>query len=250
MREDRLVRAASPTPLVGRAEERAAIAGALRALPLHPGTIVAIEGEPGIGKSRLLDHLAGRAAAEGFTVVGARASEFESDLPYALWTEALDRHLADAGERRVARLVLPDAAALAAVLPALAAAPAPSDRHRTHRALRDLLERLAGTRPLVLWLDDVQWADPASIDALAALARRPPAGPVLFAMTAREGQLPAGLAHALAGAHGDDRVIALRPRPLSESEAAELVGEAAAAIYRQAGGNPFYLEQLARVQLR
>ena len=43
-------------------------------------------------------------------------------------------------------------------------------------------------------------------------------------------------------------MIALRPRPLSESEAAELVGEAAAAIYRQAGGNPFYLEQLARVR--
>ena len=125
-------------------------------------------------------------------MLGARASEFESDLPYALWTEALDRHLADIGERRVSRMGLADPAALAALLPALAGAPTPAagDRHRTHRALRDLLERLAATRPLVLWMDDVHWADPASVDALAALVRRPPAAPVLLAVAAREGQLP------------------------------------------------------------
>jgi DNA-binding CsgD family transcriptional regulator/tetratricopeptide (TPR) repeat protein len=238
--------------LVGRAREREAIAGALEALPARPGAIVAIEGEPGIGKSRLLDHLTARAAADGATVLGARASEFEGDLPYALWTEALDRHLSDAGERRVSRMGLADPGALAALLPALAgvgaAQPAPGDRHRAHRALRDLLERLAAVRPLVVWMDDVHWADPASLDALAALVRRPPAAPVLFAVTAREGQIPAGLALALAGAYREERVIALRLAPLNETEAAELVGEAAAAIFPHSGGNPFYLEQLARVR--
>jgi DNA-binding CsgD family transcriptional regulator len=236
--------------LVGRAREREAIAGALRDLPERPGTVVALEGEPGIGKSRLLGHLAASAAAGGATVLGARASEFESDLPYALWTEALDDHLAELGERRVSRLGLADGAALAAVLPALAGVAseaAPGDRHRTHRAVRDLLERLAAVRPLVLWMDDMHWADPASLDALAALVSRPPAAPVLFAVAAREGQLPERLALALVGAHRDDRVLALRLSPLSETEAAELVGEAASAIYPQTGGNPFYLEQVARV---
>jgi predicted ATPase len=81
-------------------------------------------------------------------------------------------------------------------VPALADAdgePAPRDRHRTHRALRDLLERLAAVRPLVLCMDDVHWADPASVDALAALVRRPPTTAVVLAVALREGQAPAAL---------------------------------------------------------
>ena len=186
--------------------EREAIAAALRALP----GVVAIEGEPGIGKSRLLAHLI--ASADRFTVLGARASEFERDLPYALWSEALDADVAASG-----------------------------GRHGTHRALRARLEELATPRPAVLWMDDVQWADPESIDALAALVRRPPASPVLIALAAREGQMPAPLAAALA--HG---ATTLSLAPLTAAEAAELVGPQAGALYPVAGGNPFYLEQLAR----
>ena len=212
--------------LVGRAREREAIAAALREWRC---SVVAIEGEPGIGKSRLLGHLAASAAAGGATVLGARASEFESDLPYALWTEALDGHLADLGERRVSRLGLADPAGLEAVLPAFAGATskaATGDRHRMHRALRDLLERLAAARRLVLWMDDVHWADPASLDAMVALVSRPPTAPALLAVAAREGRLPDRLALALAGAQREDRALALRLEPLSEAEAAELVGEA------------------------
>src|SRR3954465_5646003 len=73
--------------LVGRARERDAIAAAVQALPSSRGTVLAIEGEPGIGKSRLLAHLP--AAADRCSVVAARASEFEADLPYALWIDAL-----------------------------------------------------------------------------------------------------------------------------------------------------------------
>ena len=241
--------AGSPLPLVGRARECEAIASALEAVRGGRGGVVAIEGEPGIGKSRLLAHLEAGAAADGCTVVAGRASEFEADLPYALWTDALDRHLAEAGERRLSRLGLADPAALGVALPVLAelaAAPPQGDRHRTHRALRDLLERLAAGRMLVLCLDDVHWADAASVDALAALVRRPARGRVLLALAAREGQLPAGLAAALSAALREDRLTRLVPAPLSEREAAELVGEAADRIYPESGGNPFYLEQLAR----
>ncbi|HWH96661.1 MAG TPA: AAA family ATPase, partial [Baekduia sp.] len=237
--------------LVGRASEQQAIAGALRDLPGRSGLVLAVEGEPGIGKSRLLEHLAGEAEAVAAVVVGARASEFERDLPYALWTEALDRHLAGAGERRRSPLELADPDALATVLPALGGvtpASGPVERHRLHRALRELLEQLAAARPLVVWMDDLQWADPASVGALAALVHRPPAAAVLLAVAAREGLMPAELARALAGAHRDDRIIALSPGPLSEAEAIELIGDAAATIFPQAGGNPFYLEQLARVR--
>jgi DNA-binding NarL/FixJ family response regulator len=245
------VTATPPPGLVGRAAEREAVAHALRALRDRPGGVLVLEGEPGIGKSLLLAHLAKHAAADGCTVLEARASEFEADLPYALWTDALDGHLAAAGERRIARLGLSDPGALAGALPALAGLagePTQADRHRAHRALRDLLERLAATRALVLCLDDVHWADPASCDALAALVRRPPTAPVLLALATREGQLPSTLAASLGGALREERAVVLALAPLSETEAAKLIGDAAATIYPQTGGNPFYLEQLARVR--
>jgi DNA-binding NarL/FixJ family response regulator len=241
------VSGASPPEIVGRAAERAAIADAVAVVhDGRSGMVVVVEGEPGIGKSRLLEHLA--TVAVRCTVLTARASEFEADLPYALWTEALDRHLAGVGERRVARLGLADPGALAVAVPAVAPLGGEAgDRHRVHRALRDLLERLAAPRPLVLCLDDVHWADPASLDALAAVVRRPPSGPVLIALATREGQQPAVLATALGAAAREDRMTALTLGPLSEAEAVELVGAPATTIYALAGGNPFYLQQLARV---
>jgi ATP/maltotriose-dependent transcriptional regulator MalT len=241
--------AASLPPLVGRSGERRAIASAVEALGAGLGGIVWIEGEPGIGKSRLLAHLEAEAASGGCTVLAGRATEFEADLPYALWTDALDRHLADLGERRLSRLGIADPSALGMALPALGepGQPPQGDRHRTHRALRDLLERLASTRPLALSLDDVHWSDSESVDALAALIRRPASGPVLLAVATREGQPPAALAAARSAALREERLKRLAPAPFSAAEAAELVGAAAGAIYSQSGGNPFYLEQLARV---
>ena len=135
------------------------------------------------------------------------------------------------------------------MLPALAeraGGPVAADRHRTHRALRDLLERLAATRPLVLCLDDVHWADPGSGEALAALLHRPPAGPVLLAVAARAGRWPPVLEVAIAAAEREQRATRLALAPLSAAEARELVGADAGSVYGDSGGNPFYLEQLAR----
>jgi DNA-binding CsgD family transcriptional regulator len=225
--------------LVGRTSERAALAAALeRVRAGATGQVVAIAGEPGIGKSRLLAELAG--SADGCLVFGAAASEFEDDLPYGVWTEAVDPHLRELDGRRLARLGVEDFEGLARA--------AGGDRHRLHRALRELLEHLAGPRPVLLWLDDLHWADGASVDAVAALVRRPPEAPVLLALAAREGRLPDALVAALAGAARDGRVVDLPLAPLSEAEAAELVGGDVRAIYGLSGGNPFYLEQLARFE--
>ena len=64
------------------------------------------------------------------------------------------------------------------------------ERYRSHRAVRALLERLAATQPLVLVLDDLHWADAASIELLGALLRRPPAAPVLLALAMRPRHVP------------------------------------------------------------
>ena len=215
--------------LVGRSAERAALAAAVDALRGGAaGPVVAISGEPGIGKSRLLAELA--AEASDCLVLGAAASEFEQDLPYAVWTEAIDPWLAGLDDRRRSRLGVPDAVPVDL-----------ADRHALHRALRALLEGLAGPRPVVVALDDLHWADGASVDAVAALVRRPPAGRILLALATREGQLPAPVATALAGADRDGRLTALALTPLSQDEAAALVGRDVSAIYALSGGNPFYL---------
>ena len=244
--------------LVGRGHERDELAAALVSLRSGSGGVLVIEGEPGIGKTRLLFELAHLSGGEGCAVLSARASELGRDLPYALWSEAIEPHLASLGERRVRLLGLLDPQALAGLAPGMLAGPSPendlggssvADRHRVHRALRDLLGRLATTRALVICLDDVHWADPASLDALAALVRRPPAA-VLLALAAREGQLPVALSRALAAAMSEDRAARIEVGPLSKAEAGELLGKDPGVIFSLSGGNPFYLQQLVRVHAR
>ena len=112
-------------------------------------------------------------------------------------------------------------AELARVLPSLSeyagASPVRSRTSATAPTARcgELLERLAATKPLVLVLDDVHWADSASIDLLGALLRRPPAAAVLLALGARPRQLPERLAGALERAHRAGALDAARARARS-----------------------------------
>ena len=168
-------------PLVGRAAELEVVDLVLGELRRGTSAALLIQGEPGIGKTRLLAALAGRADADGCTVLEGGASELESDLPFWVFVDALDDYVAGLDPGLVSRLSDDARAELAHVLPSLsdlgaAAGPVLQDeRYRVHRAMRELLERLAVRQPLVLVLDDVHWADPASVDLLAALLRSPPA---------------------------------------------------------------------------
>ena len=172
--------------------EREAIAGALAGCaPARASS--ALEGEPGIGKSRLLAYLAdGR--RERLHRAGGAGDGVRGRPAVRAVARGAGSPLAALGERRC-RARPRRRGGARGDLPRWAAEPAAADRHRVHRALRDLLERLAAARPLVVCLDDVHWADPASIDALAALVRRPPAR----AGAARAGR-PRGPAAGAAGA--------------------------------------------------
>ena len=117
--------------------------------------------------------------------------------------------------------------------------------------MRELLERLTAAKPLVLVLDDLHWADAASVELLGALLRRPPAAPVLMAMAVRPRQVPERLSATTERAHRQGMLDRVELGALTRAEARELLGEAvdgaaAAALYDESGGNPFYLEQLAR----
>jgi ATP/maltotriose-dependent transcriptional regulator MalT len=237
---------------VGRQAELDRLEGALDSLDGGSLACLTIEGEPGIGKTRLLTELRERAERRGHLVLGGSAAEFERDLPFGVWVDALDAYVAAqdpyAGDEWDPALL----GELAGVLPSLhddgaADAALADERYRAHRAVRGLLEQLAQLAPLVVVLDDLHWSDGASIELVGALLRRGPDAPVLLALAFRPGQAPERLSSALA-APGVGR---LTLGQLSETAVSELLGELDAAaltdLYRHGGGNPFYLEQLARV---
>jgi ATP/maltotriose-dependent transcriptional regulator MalT len=129
------------------------------------------------------------------------------------------------------------------------------ERYRSHRAVRALLEQLAQTMPLVLVLDDFHWADSASVELLGALLRRQPAAAVLTAVALRPRQTPERLASTLERAHRSAAVTQVGLGALTLDEVRQLLGERfdvarAALLYQESGGNPFYLEQLARLPAR
>ena len=99
----------------------------------------------------------------------------------------------------------------------------------------------------MLVLDDVHWADPASVDLMIALVRGAPGRAVLLVLAARPRQLSDRLRTALDRAERNGALRRLELAGLSREAAAELLGERTAArLYAETGGNPFYLEQLAR----
>jgi DNA-binding NarL/FixJ family response regulator len=242
--------------LVGRADELGSIDEVLAGLGRGRPGAIELAGEPGIGKTRLLRELAARAEASGQFALSGSASELERDLPFSVFVDALDDYLAGLPPATLAALDDEVLAELAHVFPSLSAlAPgevAPQhERYRSHRAVRDLLGRLAATRPLVLILDDFHWADPASVELLGALLHRPPAAAVLFALAVRPRQMPERLAAALERARREGWLSRIMLGALSLAEMREFLGEAsvateAAAVYEESGGNPFYLQQLAR----
>ncbi|MEA2127880.1 MAG: hypothetical protein QOJ85_771 [Solirubrobacteraceae bacterium] len=245
--------------LVGRIGEREAIARALRAVERDGSAgVVQVVGEPGIGKTTLLGTI-GRSESERLVLDG-RAAEFERDLPFGVFIDALDSHLASQ-DRAVALLGEQRVGELAAVFPCLEALVEEpmrvleNERFRLHRAVRSLLERLAGKRPLVLILDDLHWADAASCELIASLLRRPPEAAVLLVFAYRAGQAPPMLVTALASVAFAVPIERVELGPLSRAESVELIGNAVPGatarelLYRQSGGNPFFLEQLARPAL-
>ncbi len=247
--------------LVGRGPELERIEGEIRGLQGGTSRVLHIVGEPGIGKSRLLAELGTAGLDRGHLLLNGRATEFERNYPFGVFIDALDDHLAKLGPGWGQGLDDAVAREIGAIFPALdgfeKSAPTElvADRFRAFEAVRSMLERLAVSSPVILGLDDLHWADPASIELLSHLLRRAPRGPVLLVLAYRPRQACSALGQALDAARRNEpdespwAVINLESLPTQAC--GQLVGSGLDCATREqviaeSGGNPFYLQQLAR----
>lgn len=247
---------AEPLRLVGRDGELATIEAALDGLPDGP-RLIAVSGEAGIGKTALLAELCRLADERGMLALRGAAAQYEPGLPFGAVVEALDDYAQAIPDAQLESLGHSQLAELAQVLPSLERLQpgrptgAQDERYRSHLAVRALLELLAEGRPVVLALDDLHWADEATIELVSNLVRRPPRAPVALVLSHRTGQLPDRLAAALETGAQDPPPVGISLGPLDEDAARALLGERAdtaarAELLRLSGGNPFYLEELSR----
>jgi hypothetical protein len=258
-------------PFVGRDAELDVLVRAFDEVAAGRAATVALHGESGVGKSclvrRFLDvALAGRGDV---MVLAGRCYEREA-VPYKALDEVIEtlsRRLANMPRHQVAPLLPPHLDSLALLFPTMARVSSRGSRPSIHErdpheqrraafgALRELLARLAGSRRVVVTIDDLQWTDADSLALLGEVLRGPDAPPLLLVVTLREAPGDAGKAPALLAALPGTvrrvpvgRLAADDARALAEvllSRAAGGLG-AAAAIASEAGGHPLFIDELVR----
>ncbi|MBE8524339.1 AAA family ATPase [Amycolatopsis sp. H6(2020)] len=241
----------------GREAELARLTGIVDGA--EPGVrAVRISGDPWSGKSELLAALAGHAKARGWAVACGAAGPLPGSLPFGVFSDALDdlltsRHpaLLDGFPKYHVSWLAGISPALAQYSPDAAVPTDPSELRHLFHAVRALLERLSAGAPLLLVVDDLQWADPASVDLFTHLIRRPPDAPVLLVTALRPRQTAgdllaaldgttAGVAHVELPALPEDYLGTLLPPGLSAARRGALLDAA--------DGNPGLLRALAAAE--
>ncbi|TMC03996.1 MAG: tetratricopeptide repeat protein [Chloroflexi bacterium] len=220
-------------PFVGRSQHMRGLLAAADAAAAGEGSFVLVSGEPGIGKSRLVEQAAREAADRGLRVLWATCWEGDGVPALWPWTRLAPEFAWHRGET---------------------AAGAEEDRFRLFEDVTALLRRTARDQPLLLVIDDLQWADTASLLLLRFVARHLRGSRLLVAGTYRDVETGEPLRELLATTAGLCEHIALEG--LSQSEVAGLVGSLtgvdppaarAAALHRRTNGNPLFVRELVRL---
>ncbi len=246
--------------LIGRDDELAAGTRLLADAAAGHGQCVLIAGEAGIGKSRLARAFAEAATRESFVCLTGVCGEQDRAHPFAPLLDAVRQHLRQTRGPGAVRLFGPDAPLFARLLPELAAPgadalpplPPEAEKRRLFEAFVRLFARLAATAPLLLVLEDLHWADEATLELLHLLPRRLANARVLTVLTARNDEPGDPLAHWRGYLVRHHLVTPLDLAPLTQGEVegviAATVGDVpagvTAAIGEWAEGNPFYVEEL------
>ena len=222
--------------LTDRLGERAALSQLAEAVQAGESRALVVRGDPGVGKTALLDHLAGQASGSACRVARATGVQSEMELAFAGLHQLCAPMLS-----RAERLPEPQRDALHTAL-GLAAGP-PPDRFLVGLAVLSLLSETAAERPLICMIDDEHWLDRASAQALGFAARRLAADPVGLVFAARDpGPELAGLPQLEVRGLRDDDARAL----LASALAGPLDARVRDLIIAETRGNPLALLELPR----
>jgi DNA-binding winged helix-turn-helix (wHTH) protein/tetratricopeptide (TPR) repeat protein len=246
--------------LVGRIEELGVLQQAVESALAGGTGLVIVEGEPGVGKSRLLEEASAEGGRRGALVVWGRCLEGEGTPSMWPWVQAigavLDGLPAAAREEWYAgdlgRLVGPRGG-----VPSGAPLPDSGAQFRLFEHAVALVGQVSVRRPVVLVIDDLQWADAASLDLFSHLAARLPARAMIIGALRDRAPTPGSeLSRMLAAASRLPRHRRIRLGPLGPTEVAELVRREIGqdpgpgivhSVHARTAGNPFFVRELARL---
>ena len=252
--------------LIGREGEWGTLVKGWKRVARGSGQIVLIEGEPGVGKSRLADEFLRWVVAQGGGVLRGHGYDGRTGIPYEPVVEFLREALASPGLAgtapewlsEVTRLV-PELRQRFPAIPELIASDS-TEGWRLFEGVAQLMLALAAERPLVVWLDDLHWCDGDSCNLLRFLARRSEQAPILWLGTLSVGELeraaPAARLCRVLRAKAHSSIVALRS--LGEDHMWQMIREMghvstptgarrfANRVFGVTGGNPFYTIELLK----
>ncbi|KOU53769.1 transcriptional regulator [Streptomyces sp. WM6378] len=257
--------AEAPSPFAGRDQELHRLVGAAAGALTGHGHVASVLGPAGVGKTRLLLELAPRleAAPGELEVVWSHCFQGEGVPPYWLWTQVL-RRLSATRPEAFRAATEPFGALLAPLMPERSRRTGDGQggevdwaqaRFLSHDAVCEVLLTLAAQRPLVLLLEDLHWADTASLELLRLLAIRRQGNPLSIVLTARDFEVEsdAAMRRTLAETLRGPRTETLRLGGLSRTAVAALVRaqagpgvstEVVDALHQRSRGNPYFVMQL------
>ncbi len=250
-------------PLIGRQRETTALTAALEAARKSRGSVHILAGESGIGKTRITEAVAERAAEKGFLTIIGRAFPVESGIPFALFGDGfvpLLRGMPPATLQTLSRGGMTELGVLFPTLRLEGAAARggdPSDlRPRVFDVFAQLLFRLAQKQPILVVLENLQWADPSSLDLFHFIARSLGTHPVMVLASYNDAQREENRSLRLAEQSLSSLGVLTRHviPPLTRDETSELVGaifgesrgtveEFAARVHARTRGNAFFIEE-------
>ena len=248
--------------LTGRTPELALLRSCLDEVEGGSGRALLLTGEQGIGKTRLAHELLADARQRGWQVLEGRGLTLHATLPYGPVVEAFGRMLRSVGDQRRAQLTA-DLPMLGHILDVGSAETLPrgldptADKLRLFESVARLLDRLSRNSPLVLFLDDLHWADPATLELLQHLCRDIASLPILVAVTFRPDEVdPApGLRSVLATLSRTVPTHRIELARLDRAEVGELAEACAGApvppeltdwLVSRSVGTPLFVEVLVR----
>ncbi len=266
-------------PIVDRTEELTLLKGLFGQTQAGRGQVAFIAGEGGIGKTRLVDELGRDARKQGAIFAVGPSYEDEASIPYSPWVELIRSIVRQMPDRRLSRASSRTVAEVARLVPEVAPGNrelgikgwltgsertdllggTDLDRTRLFQAVTDFLTQLSIERPIVLFLDDILWADAASIQLLHYFCRRIKEERIMVVAAYRDVELPKK--HPLSSLLLDlnrERVLRqIALNRLTTDFVAEIISnhlggggvapEFAKLIHTRTGGNPFFVEEVLRL---